>query len=173
MTIDEYCDEYVKVDAETQGEITGEQYTFLTDLEAEIVERFKSLTAVEHKWLLSHLDDGPRSFFVSLVLNGTEKIGEDFFQPLIRAGVYEVDPSLNRRFIEPAVKHFGNRRVKEALLEFIDKGDTFEQAGAINAIYWAGMKVEFPPDVPIFSIEYATPESRASYESLADIRNRQ
>ncbi len=57
-------------------------------------------------------------------------------------------------------------------MKFIDKGDTFEQAGAINALYWAGMKVEFSPNVPNFSIEYATPESRAAYESLADIRQR-
>lgn len=170
MTIDQYCEKFIRLRWPQAGEVSVDEYRTLPSLVREIQGHFRHPTAEEDHWLLDHLQDRQACYFVVLILGKLQKIDERFFLPLIKAGVYEVDPSFNREFIEPAIKHFGRRRVMEALLDFINDGNNFEQAGAINALYWTGMKLDFPPNVPNFSIEYASPESRAAYESLADIR---
>ena len=172
VIIDEYCSEYISLRWPEVGKITVGERDSLPDLVDAIHNRFARLTPEENQWLLDHMEDGRNGDFVSVVVNGAAEIDERFFLPLIRAGINEVDPSLNRQFIEPAVKHFGPRRVMEALLGIINKGNAFEQAGAINALYWTGVSLKFLPDAPRFTLEYATPESRATYESLADIRQR-
>ncbi len=168
MTIDEYCAEYIRLRWPTEGAGTVDEIRRLPELVKAVHKRFARLTPEECQWLLDHIADQHQGQFVTVVLDGTEECDERFFQPLIRAGVYEINPSLNRQFIEPAVKHFGVRRVKEALLEVINNGTAFEQAGAISALYWTGMKLAFPPNAPKFTVEYATSECRAAYESLAD-----
>ena len=172
MTIDEYCAEFTALRWPKAGETAVDELRRLPELVKAIHDRFARPTPEESQWLLDHMEDKRQRYFVSVVLEAAVSIDERFFLPLIKAGVYEVDPSFNRQFIEPAVKHFGLRRVKEALLEIINNGSTFEEAGAINALYWTGMKLKFPPDAPKLTVEYATPESRAAYESLADIRQR-
>ena len=172
MTIDEYCAEYIKLRWPKVGEVTVEEHLRLPEFTTAIQSRFKRPTPEESQWLLDHLGDRQQGHFVSVVLDKAETIDERFFLPLIRAGVYEVDPSFNREFISPAVRHFGLCRVTEALLAVINSGNSFEQAGAINALYHTGMGSEFPPDAPEATLEHGTPESRAAYESLADIHRR-
>lgn len=97
---------------------------------------------------------------------------EVLFSPLIRAAVYERNPSFNRSFVEPCVIAFGHRLVNEALLKFVEHGSNFEKAGAVNALYWAQVPLRFDGKVPSFSKKYATPESQAAYDALADIQLR-
>lgn len=170
MTIDEYCAEFIRLRWPKEGGATTEECRHLPALVNEIQGRFRRPTLDETQWLLDHLQDRLASYFVVLVLEKVGTLGKRFLLPLVMAGVYEIDPSFNRQFIELAITNFGHRRVMESLLDFINNGNDFEQAGAINAMYWTGMKLEFPPNVPNFSLENALPESRAAYESLADIR---
>jgi hypothetical protein len=37
-----------------------------------------------------------------------ESIDDQFLMTLVMAGVNEFDPSTNKRFVRPAVQHFGN-----------------------------------------------------------------
>ena len=152
MTINEYYDKFIKLCFPPEGKATVDERRRLATLVNEIRNRFKQPTPEESDWLRDHLQDQQARNFVALLLEIIETIEEKFFLPLVKAGVYEIDLSFNRQFIEPAVKLFGHRRVKEALLEFINSGTPFEQAGAINALYWTGMKLKFPPNVPDFGI---------------------
>jgi len=61
-----------------------------------------------------------------------------FFDALVRAAVYDPDPSFNRQFVEPLQAAFGSRRMQEAFLEFLTTGTNQERAGAARAWYWAG-----------------------------------
>lgn len=63
----------------------------------------------------------------------------EFFEPLIRAGVYDPHPSRNAQFIRPAVAAFGRRSVQAALLGFLRNGTNPERAGAARAWYWTHM----------------------------------
>jgi hypothetical protein len=55
---------------------------------------------------------------------------------LVRAGVYERDPSANRWFIEPAVRKLGAEQVLARLLDYLRIGTDVEKAGAASARYW-------------------------------------
>jgi hypothetical protein len=62
---------------------------------------------------------------------------ESYFVPLLRAAIYEADPSWNRDFLTPALRAFGHRKVQEVLLQYLEQGTPREQAGALRAWYWA------------------------------------
>ncbi|SMD24943.1 hypothetical protein [Kibdelosporangium aridum] len=66
---------------------------------------------------------------------------EPFFGALLRAAVYDPDPSFNRQFVEPLRVAFGARRTQEALLEVLRTGTNQERAGAARAWYWATLEM--------------------------------
>ena len=78
-----------------------------------------------------------RTTFLCRVLRRRRWMPELLFAPMIRAAVYEVDPSFNRLFIEPCLIRFGQRRVNEELINYFESGSNFEKAGAANAFYWS------------------------------------
>ncbi|MGW5156942.1 hypothetical protein ACWEPN_15835 [Nonomuraea wenchangensis] len=61
------------------------------------------------------------------------------FDVLVKAAVYDPDPSFNRQFVEPALNAFGRRRVRSALLEHLRTGTDGERAGAARAWYWSAL----------------------------------
>ena len=72
-----------------------------------------------------------------LVRKRWEHLPEAYFVPLLRAAIYEADPSWNKDFLTPAFRAFGHRKVQEALLQYLEQGTPREQAGALRAWYWA------------------------------------
>lgn len=61
------------------------------------------------------------------------------FDVLIKAAVYDPDPSFDRQFVEPALNAFGRRRVRAALLDYLRTGTDVERAGAARAWYWSAL----------------------------------
>ncbi|GAB3980441.1 hypothetical protein GCM10029978_078510 [Actinoallomurus acanthiterrae] len=61
------------------------------------------------------------------------------FEVLIKAAVYDPDPSFDRQFVEPALNAFGRRRVQSALLDQLLTGTDVERAGAARAWYWSAL----------------------------------
>jgi hypothetical protein len=102
-------------------------------------------------------------------LKGRGHLPEEFFDPLVMAGVYDSDPSFNRQFIEPAVTAFGRRRVKTALIEVLRTGTNAERAGAARAWYWTGIPMRVAGRDSSGAYTY-TPESLAEREAVADLR---
>ncbi|NQT40564.1 MAG: hypothetical protein HQ581_23935 [Planctomycetes bacterium] len=139
--------------------------------EDEVRQRYSSPTDAELDWLIRGIDEPAKSWFISLALEGANSLDERFLTILVTAGVNEIDPSNNKRFILPAVQHFGHRRVMETLVAVIRSGNTFQQAGAINALYWAkpGLSWQFAVSKE-YTVENATPESREVYLEVADLR---
>lgn len=82
-----------------------------------------------------------------------------WFTPLMRIAVYEPDPSFNRWFIEPALRTCSYRRVRAALLEYLEHGTNREKAGAARAIYWAWAPISY----------HAHPDTwRQDYQRITD-----
>jgi hypothetical protein len=50
------------------------------------------------------------------------------------AAINEPDPSFSRWFVEPAMKFFGRRRVRAALLEFLKMGSMGERVGRCSCV---------------------------------------
>jgi hypothetical protein len=115
------------------------------------------------EWLIAALTDAERKWFVARALARGRQMPRGLFAPMIRAAVYEVNPSFNRQFIEPCIWAFGPRLVNEALLDYLASGTDFEKAGAANALYWASSPLIGMRDVPDLCEEY---------EGLDDIRLR-
>ncbi len=67
-------------------------------------------------------------------------LAEPFFDALVRAAIYDPDPSFNRQFVEPLRAAFGARRTQEALLVILTTGTNQERAGAARAWYWATLE---------------------------------
>ncbi|MGI8336003.1 hypothetical protein ACRYCC_39190 [Actinomadura scrupuli] len=61
------------------------------------------------------------------------------FDVLIKAAVYDPNPSANRQFLEPALNAFGRQRVRSALLDYLRAGTNGERAGAARAWYWSAL----------------------------------
>jgi hypothetical protein len=104
---------------------------------------------------------------IRLALDERQQLPEPLFEPLMRAAVYDPNPSFNRQFVEPAMIAFGPRRVQEAILGYLTTGTNPERAGAARAWYWA--------DVLGWGVEEtgAPPESQAELlDARADLRTR-
>jgi hypothetical protein len=80
-----------------------------------------------------------------LVRKQWRHLPDSYFAPLMRLAIYEPDPSLNRDFIEPALRAFGYHRVQEALLDYLEQGTLREKAGAARACYWAWLPIVLDP----------------------------
>jgi hypothetical protein len=90
---------------------------------------------------------------------------EEWFEPLVRAAVYDPNPSFNRQLIDPAMAAFGRRRVQVRLLRFLAAGTNAERAGAARAWYWTQVPLSYPA-----GSRTPTRESKAEYEEFADLR---
>ncbi len=138
----------------------------------EVVQQARRLlsSAAPDDWetLGQALRDGERKWLVAAVFSRSP-VPKRLLAPMIRAAVYEVNPSLNRYFVEPCLASHGHRIVNEALLEYVEKGSDFEKGGAVNALYWAQMPLRFSGVTQDFTLENATPESRAAYLELNDV----
>lgn len=94
-------------------------------------------------------------------------VPEQWFEPLIRAAVCEPDPSFNRQLIEPAITAFGRRRVKLALIDYLDTGTAVDIAGAARAWYSTQVPIRY-----VRGSQTPTPDSAAEYEAYSDLRQR-
>ncbi len=99
-------------------------------------KRVAQNTPKDWHWLSSSLDDSERKWFVAEVFR-FQQLPRRLLVPMLRAGVLERDPSLNRRFIDPCVHGYGATQVCAALLEYLESGTNEEKAGAASALYWA------------------------------------
>jgi hypothetical protein len=89
------------------------------------------------RWLRAALDDPQRKWFVAEVFR-FQPVPKRLLASMLRAGVYERNPSFNRLFVEPCVRSYGARWVKEELLRYLESGTDPEKAGAASALYWSG-----------------------------------
>ncbi|MFD5461985.1 hypothetical protein ACFWIQ_04025 [Kitasatospora sp. NPDC127059] len=78
---------------------------------------------------------------VHKALAGRSELPEEYFEPLLEAAIHDPNPSFNRRFVEPALVAFGQRRVRLALLGYLRTGTDPERAGAARAWYWTALTV--------------------------------
>ena len=126
----------------------------------------------DQKWFNNGLETPNRKLYIANMMYKVSNLSEKFFDPLMRAAIYEVNPSTNKLFVLPCVKNFGTRRVNEYLLNVLETGTPFEQSGAVNAMYWAQITLSFKLNKGIpsqFSLENATEDSRSDYLALEDI----
>ncbi len=149
MTWDEYCERYL-----TQRKINLESFW------KEISPCIYHPSNEDIQWLIQALEDEQRKWLVAFIVKKAagglpKRLKRVLFSPLIRAAVYERNPTLNRYFVEPCVAVFGSWRVNEALLDLVEQGSNFEKAGAVNALYWAGFP-SFSKSAPIFLREFVS-----------------
>ena len=98
----------------------------------------RSLAASDVAWFAAVLEDHDRNRFVLFTLKqGANTTGVPLLEPLLRAAVYETNPSNNRLFVEPCVRCVGWQKTTQGLLRFLATGSDFEKAGAVNALYWS------------------------------------
>jgi hypothetical protein len=117
-------------------------------------------------WFRDALADEQRKFFAAFVLQEPREVPEALYEPMIRASVYERNPSRNKAFVEPCVAAFGLRRVNETLLEWFENGSDLEKAGAVQAMYWAIL-------IRGRDADRQRPEARVWFEAVGDIWMRQ
>jgi len=128
----------------------------LKALASGIRELFHAAGDTNIKWLQQALTDEKKKWFVAHLFYTLDlDPPESLYPALIRAAVYEGDPSFNKYFIQPLIRPFGHRRVNETLLDWFQNGSNVEKAGIVRALYWTG-----------------APESRAAYDALKDVWQR-
>jgi hypothetical protein len=112
-------------------------------LRAAIKEELRRpLSTSDVLWFAAALADEDRKYFgthfVTFALKqGPNTAAVPLLDPLLRAAVYETNPSYNRWFVEPCVRCVGWQKTTQGLLGFLASGSDFEKAGAVNALYWS------------------------------------
>lgn len=91
-------------------------------------------------------EDRNRRLFAGYVLYHSATFPEAVYDSMMRAAIFERNPSVNRVFVQPCVRAFGARRVNETLLDYFENGSDMEIAGATQALYWANPRFEFEDD---------------------------
>jgi len=117
-------------------------------------------------WFKNALENEQRKFFVAFVLKEPHKVPETLYESMMRAAVYERDPSKNKAFVKPCIVTFGLRRVNETLLEWFERGSDLEKAGSVQAMYWASL-------VNLRDFHRNRPEAGVVFESIGDLWMRQ
>jgi hypothetical protein len=164
---DEYCIEYLN------ARPTKHFQEAASPLLSAVHRSVRSASKKDWEWFVLALGDAQKKWFVVFALDAIGTLPKVLFMPMLRAAVYERNPSLNRKFVEPCIRCYGHLRVNEVLLDFFEKGTNFEKAGAANASYWALMPLAFKGSVPNFDGENAISESRSTRVALDDILLRQ
>jgi hypothetical protein len=149
----------------------GDKHASSEQVVKEAHRMLSSATPDDWETLKQALKDGKRKWLVAAVFSRSP-VPKRLLAAMIHAAIYEVNPSLNRYFVEPCLASYGHRVVNEALLEYVEDGSNFEKAGAVNALYWAQMPLRFFGVTRDFTLENATPESRDAYLELNDVWHR-
>jgi len=139
MVWDDYCTQFLEEYSNPEyNEASRKRFQEMAErIMPAILERKNSISQLDAEWFTQALEDEQRKWFVAFAFGRMEYVPENLFEPMIRAAVYERNPSANRRFIDPCLSAFGHRRVNEVLFTFLESGSDFEKAGAVNAFYWA------------------------------------
>lgn len=77
----------------------------------------------------------PHMQFVQLLLADARHTPPELVPGLARGAVYTVNPSFNRQFIERCPRS-ASPVLFRSLLRFLEDGNSWEAAGAVNALYW-------------------------------------
>ncbi|BAY86402.1 hypothetical protein NIES267_59090 [Calothrix parasitica NIES-267] len=94
-------------------------------------------------WLVQVLEQQTVEFrmkrlFIINSLRKNNQIPKSLFLPLIRAAIYESNPSLNRYFIEPCIRCCGSYQVNSELINrYMENGNNNEKAGLAKVLYWS------------------------------------
>ncbi len=120
----------------------------------------------EIAWFRNALEHEEKKFFAAWALQEPREIPEALYEPMIRAGIHERNPSKNRVFVEPCLAAFGLRRVNETLLAYFENGSEIEKAGTVQAMYWASL-------IRGRDSDRQKPEARAWFEAVGDLWMRQ
>lgn len=125
-------EEHYRLYLETRTRRGNEAYQCLQSARKRVAQN----SLEDWQWLIRSLDDSERKWFVAEVFR-FQQLPKRMFFPMLRAGVLERNPSLNRKFIDPCVRFYGAVRVCTVLLAYLETGSNEEKAGAASALYWA------------------------------------
>lgn len=118
-------------------------YPHCQGLEAQTRTALSNRKLADVTWHIQVLEgttpaDQERRWFLTTVLRKSSQMPNRLFSPMLRAGVYERNPSYNRNYIEPCLRCFGTRAVNKELIEsYTLQGSDFEKAGVASAFYWS------------------------------------
>jgi hypothetical protein len=82
-----------------------------------------------------------------------EGFPEPAFDALLKAAVYDPNPSFNRWFVEAALNGFGRLAVCSALVGYLRMGSDLERAGAARAWYWSALPLQRPESATAAELE--------------------
>jgi hypothetical protein len=146
-------------------------------LAAHVRRRLPTLSADGRRWLADALADERRKWFALFVVEAFGAVPKTLYAAMVRAAVYEANPSNNRWFVEPCVRSYGHRAVVASLLGYLEGGSNVEKAGAANALYWTnagpGALLALERGHRRTSPDEADRRSAALARELSDLRERQ
>lgn len=119
-------------------------------------------TAATTQTLTTLLEDPRHRHAVHSLVVAARCVPDPLLRPMLLAAARTLNPSANRKFVEPCILAFGRRRVVSTLLSIAANESSGVRAGAVNALYWAWAAREslswpgeeaapapFPPDEPV------------------------
>lgn len=131
-------------------------------VEATDLEELCRCTRATTQTLTKLLDDPRQRHAVHSLIVAARCVPDPLLRPMLLAAAQTLNPSTNRKFVEPCTLAFGRRRVVTTLIGIAANEPGGVKAGAVNALYWAWQAREslswpgaeatlapFPPDEPV------------------------
>lgn len=87
-------------------------------------------------WFKSALSQSPSKWFVARVMALATPVPHSMLDPLVLAALLEPNPSATKNFIEPCVRSFGAKTVKNRIQALSNEPGVRQNKGVENATYW-------------------------------------
>jgi len=130
-------------------------------------KKLQPINSEDTIWLQSALsDEKKKRFALHIFYSLNFPLPKKLYKAMIRAAVYEIDPSENQFYVKPCVKAYGFYVVRQSLLEYVKNGNNFEKAGAVNALYWAIPEIVYKNGE--YSRNYTLPKSSSPAEKIIE-----
>jgi hypothetical protein len=110
-------------------------------MKPEIIPDFSRLSNEDLRWFTNALENEQCKWFSLFLIAEAKSLPDVLLPALVRAAIYETNPSLNEHFLAVACR-FGHCRVAEGLFEYAQYGTEFEKEAALYAFYWLTVFVD-------------------------------
>lgn len=87
-------------------------------------------------WFRSALNQSPNKWFVAKVMALAKPVPRSMLDPLVLAALLEPNPSATKNFIEPCVRSFGVKTVKNRIQALSNEPGVSQNDGVQKATYW-------------------------------------
>lgn len=133
MDWDSLADQYKEL---VNSSVSSEQSYAIQKLIGKAASNLPKDNSESLVWFKSALSQSPSKWFVARVMALATPVPRSMLDALVLAALLEPNPSATKNFIEPCVRSFGAKTVKNRIQALSNEPGVRQNKGVENATYW-------------------------------------